>query len=329
MTFALAEASPNALPIVSRIVDDGPAARAGIKLQDKLVSVDGQRVGSWSLAKVQRSIIDGDPGSFVQLELHRGISGRRVTVVLQRGNLEVMQPPSVQSGMIEEKILKDSFDSARKSEDLLAQIHELSTTCTRLKVRMISSLFSALCSTPLMRLNLMLINLNTLLQLESEKWAKKYSKEEERYEGLRKELERSLARSQALEDGVRSAAAREKDYEVRHASMQAKLSGKEEEIREMNRRMKDSMESVKKDAEHRVEKQQQELEVWKKEAQQERDRRKTVEESMETERGRCTEMQNELDQAQANAAQLEAQCRVLQGDAAQIIAAISGMPCYT
>jgi hypothetical protein len=142
VTFALSEASPHSLPIVSRLMDEGPAARAGLKLQDKLLSVDLQSVRSWSLSKIQRYILDGEPGSTVQLEVERGIRGRRMTIEISRGSL-VMEAPTPRTIMFPVSMLegepaaqaRPSLLDRVRTDDAQAKVQELTLTCSRLKVK--------------------------------------------------------------------------------------------------------------------------------------------------------------------------------------------------
>jgi hypothetical protein len=149
---------------------------------------------------------------------------------------------------------------------------------------------------------------------------------------LRRELERSFARSKSLEDYARNAAAREKEQEAKHAALQVKLAAQEEEVREARRRMKESVDTASKEAHSVMERQRSELDslvhVWKREAEQERERRKALEEALAAEKDSHDGTQKLLSRAQTDVGRLEAQCRELEDDAALALAAAAGnTPC--
>jgi regulator of sigma E protease len=64
-------------PVIGSIVDDAPAARAGVRVGDEVVAIDGQPVKDWSeVARMIRQVTD----RALELELMRG--GRRVQVAV-------------------------------------------------------------------------------------------------------------------------------------------------------------------------------------------------------------------------------------------------------
>jgi C-terminal processing protease CtpA/Prc len=95
--ISLAErAGPDAGPVVVSASRDAAAGIDGIlQAGDRLVSVDGEPVRSWSMAKVQR-VIDSKSGKQISLELDRNgkkfvasLSPRHVHVVSTRGEAAI------------------------------------------------------------------------------------------------------------------------------------------------------------------------------------------------------------------------------------------------
>ncbi|HEX8539157.1 MAG TPA: Do family serine endopeptidase, partial [Cystobacter sp.] len=67
--------------IVNQVNDNSPAGRAGVKMDDVIVSIDGQKVGSGS--SLTRSVALKKPGSTSALEIFR--EGKRQTIRVQLG----------------------------------------------------------------------------------------------------------------------------------------------------------------------------------------------------------------------------------------------------
>jgi serine protease Do len=67
--------------VVNQVNDNSPAGRAGVKMDDVIVSIDGQKVGSGS--SLTRSVALKKPGSTSTLEVFR--EGKRQTVKVQLG----------------------------------------------------------------------------------------------------------------------------------------------------------------------------------------------------------------------------------------------------
>ncbi|WNG28301.1 Do family serine endopeptidase [Cystobacter fuscus] len=67
--------------VVNQVNDNSPAGRAGVKMDDVIVSIDGQKVGSGSA--LTRSVALKKPGSTSALEVFR--EGKRQTIKVQLG----------------------------------------------------------------------------------------------------------------------------------------------------------------------------------------------------------------------------------------------------
>ncbi|WNG18784.1 Do family serine endopeptidase [Cystobacter fuscus] len=67
--------------VVNQVNDNSPAGRAGVKMDDVIVSIDGQKVGSGS--SLTRSVALKKPGSTSALEVFR--EGKRQTIKVQLG----------------------------------------------------------------------------------------------------------------------------------------------------------------------------------------------------------------------------------------------------
>ena len=71
-------------PVIGRIIDDGPAARAGLTVGDRVISVDGNKIENWS----------------AWVKYLRARPGQRIAVVLDRGGVEqviTLRPEGVES----------------------------------------------------------------------------------------------------------------------------------------------------------------------------------------------------------------------------------------
>jgi carboxyl-terminal processing protease len=78
-------------------IDGTPAARAGLKAGDRIISVDRRDVVGSNLSKVV-DLIRGEPGTDVTLVILRGDDDQRLTFTLTRATIEV---PSLDSELVE------------------------------------------------------------------------------------------------------------------------------------------------------------------------------------------------------------------------------------
>ncbi|MDA8419833.1 MAG: RIP metalloprotease RseP [Pseudomonadota bacterium] len=97
--------SPRIIPVIGTVVADSPAAKAGLQIGDRLVSIDGRPVDSWQ--KVV-SVISVNPGHRITLGIER--DGSPVDVALTPETIERhgrrigrigigVRPPGVPAGM--------------------------------------------------------------------------------------------------------------------------------------------------------------------------------------------------------------------------------------
>jgi C-terminal processing protease CtpA/Prc len=77
---------------IESVRQDGPACKAGVKCNDRVVSVDGADMSNAPLERVQNAI-KGSPGSTVKLRVARG--GQPIDFIITRGRLSVRGPGQV------------------------------------------------------------------------------------------------------------------------------------------------------------------------------------------------------------------------------------------
>ena len=87
-------------PLVERVLQDSPAARAGIEPGDIIVQLDGEDIAGWPLDKVS-SLVRGQPGTEVTMQLARGTDAHSVTVKVTR---ELIHVPDVEHEMLQDGI---------------------------------------------------------------------------------------------------------------------------------------------------------------------------------------------------------------------------------
>ena len=85
--------------LVGNILSSSPALAAGIQTGDILFTVDGFRVESLSAKQVASSMIIGEPGSLVEIAVHRPEIEDLLTFNLLRKPLSVLSTPSTRAHM--------------------------------------------------------------------------------------------------------------------------------------------------------------------------------------------------------------------------------------
>jgi regulator of sigma E protease len=107
----LGAAQPSTEPIIGNVIADMPAAKAGIKEGDEILSVDGQTVGTWT--EFTDKLRTFEAGQNVLISYKRGDAINEVTLSPQFNEQEKRVLIGVQSAIIyEEKSLPESFTLA-------------------------------------------------------------------------------------------------------------------------------------------------------------------------------------------------------------------------
>lgn len=73
---------------------DSPADRAGIKIGDKIIAINGESAKGWSNEQVS-SRLKGDPNTFVEVTIERMVSGEQQTLKLKRERISIPGVPYV------------------------------------------------------------------------------------------------------------------------------------------------------------------------------------------------------------------------------------------
>ena len=89
-------------PTIMESFEKSPAVKAGLKIGDQIISVDGQDAKGRSSEDL-RSVMRGVPGSTMDLEIIRPYEKKPITVKVTRGEISVPNVPY--SGMIEDHIV--------------------------------------------------------------------------------------------------------------------------------------------------------------------------------------------------------------------------------
>ncbi|MHB8515916.1 MAG: S41 family peptidase [Dehalococcoidia bacterium] len=87
-------------PLVTEVIPGGPAARAGILVGDRIVSINGVDASSMGLAAAF-DLINGAAGTAVRLRLRRPATGAMLDVTMQR---ERVVPPNIESRVLPNRI---------------------------------------------------------------------------------------------------------------------------------------------------------------------------------------------------------------------------------
>lgn len=107
----LGAAQPSSEPIIGNVIADMPAAKAGIKEGDEILSVDGQTVGTWT--EFTDKLRTFEAGQNVLIRYKRGDAINEVTLSPQFNEQEKRVLIGVQSSVVyEEKSLPESFTLA-------------------------------------------------------------------------------------------------------------------------------------------------------------------------------------------------------------------------
>lgn len=80
------------LPVVLRIFPNTPAERHGVRLGDRVLSIDGQPVEGWPLERVANSL-KGEPGSTVEVQFRRYGVERALAVDITRAVVRIPAVP--------------------------------------------------------------------------------------------------------------------------------------------------------------------------------------------------------------------------------------------
>ncbi|MCQ4158729.1 S41 family peptidase [Roseomonas sp. GC11] len=111
-------AGPREALVIATLTPEGEAARAGLREGDELRSIDGVPVSA-SRILLAAELLEGPPGSAVELELRRG--GQRLSVVLRRAT-QALQPlqAELQDGILWMRLGVFSTNSTEQLAEALA-----------------------------------------------------------------------------------------------------------------------------------------------------------------------------------------------------------------
>jgi carboxyl-terminal processing protease len=84
--------SQQGVPVVRRIFPNTPAERNGVRMGDRVLSIDGQPVEGWPLERVA-NLLKGEPGSVVEVEFRRYGVARAMAVHITRAVVRIPAVP--------------------------------------------------------------------------------------------------------------------------------------------------------------------------------------------------------------------------------------------
>lgn len=127
---------PDVVPVVGRVVDTSPAARAGLQQDDRIVEIDGNPVTSWTQDVVKH--VQARPGQAIQLKLQR--AGQQVVVEVVPDSVTVGDQVIGQIGVAPKtEPIPDDMRVMLRSDPLTAVVYGVENTwiMSALTVRML------------------------------------------------------------------------------------------------------------------------------------------------------------------------------------------------